>query len=180
MVTSILKGMHLTPSKHGPFLYTKILADPYAPIKSTPSGSDPSNPSSTSLPSNSTDRATIIIGLYVDNLVLYSTSQAEEDLIQELFQAKLKVDFMGDVDYFLGFAFTWACQYDVHLSIYLCQSAFTKLTSQHFGTNKFNRTPNMTPYCSRYPIDAIPNADPKDPDLKRHAKVYQSIVSYTN
>jgi hypothetical protein len=38
----------------------------------------------------------------------------------------------------------------------------------------------MTPYRSGIPIDSIPAADPKDPDLKRRTKVYQSIVGSIN
>ena len=38
----------------------------------------------------------------------------------------------------------------------------------------------MTPYRSGYPIDAIPNADPKDLDLKHRTKVYQSIAGCIN
>ena len=180
MVTSILKEMNLTPSKHDPCLYTGILSNPDAPPEALPSNSDPSDPASTSLPYDSTTRATINIGLYVDDFVFYSTSQAEEDLFQKLFQAKLQVDFMGDVDYFLGTAFTWTRRDDGHLSVHLCQSAFTEFTGQRFGVDKYNRTPNMTPYRSGYPIDAIPNADPKDPDLKRRTKVYQSIAGCIN
>jgi len=80
----------------------------------------------------------------------------------------------------LGTAFTWAKHDDGHLSVHLCQSAFTEYTAHRFGVDKMNRTPNMTPYRSGYPIDSIPNADPDDPDLKRRTKVYQSIVGCIN
>ena len=73
MFTLILKNTNLTPSKHDPYLYTGILADPDAPTKPPPSGSNPSNPSSTSVPSTSTDHVTISIGLHMDDSVFYST-----------------------------------------------------------------------------------------------------------
>ena len=47
--------------------------------------------------------------------------------------ANIKVEFMGDVDYFLGSAFTWKRLPDGHISVHLCQSAFTEFTSQCFG-----------------------------------------------
>ena len=87
---------------------------------------------------------------------------------------------MGDVNYFFGNAFTWARCDNGHLSIHLCQSAFTKFTGQCFGVDKFNRTPNITPYRAGYPIDTIPNANPKDLDLKCHTKFYQSIAGCIN
>eukprot|EP00804_Cyclotella_cryptica_P014486 CCRYP_004818-RA/>CCRYP_004818-RA protein AED:0.46 eAED:0.37 QI:0/0/0/1/1/1/2/0/357 len=43
-----------------------------------------------------------------------------------------------------------------------------------------NPVPNMTPYWSGLPIDAIPPPDPTDPDLKRRTKCYQSMVGCIN
>jgi hypothetical protein len=93
---------------------------------------------------------------------------------------KVVVDFMGDVDYFLGTAFTWKRHPDNHLSVHLCQSPFTEFTAHRFGIDKYNRTPNMTPYRSGLPIDSIASANPKDPDLKRCTKVYQAIIGSIN
>jgi len=186
MVTSILRDMNLSPSKHDPCLYTGILSDLTAPT-SSPTDSPSRSPSTSapitspsSLPTDHADRATISVGLYVDDFVFYSTSQAEEDLFQKLFQAKLTVDFMGDVEYFLGTAFTWIRHDNDHLSVHLSQSAFTEYTGQRFGVDKYNRTPNMSPYRSGYPIDSIPNSDPHDPDLKRRTKIFQRIIGCIN
>jgi len=43
-----------------------------------------------------------------------------------------------------------------------------------------NPVPNMTPYRSGLPIDAIPAADPNEGDFKRRTKVYQGIVGCIN
>ena len=159
MVTRILKDMGLTPSPHDPCLYSGI-------INTDQQVSSPRQP--------------IHIGLYVDDFVYYSTSDAEESLFQSVLSSKLTVDFMGDVDYFLGTAFTWTKHTDDHLSVHLSQSAFTEYTAHRFGVDKMNRVPNMTPYRSGYPIDAIPSVDPADPDLKRRTKIYQSMVGCIN
>ena len=87
---------------------------------------------------------------------------------------------MGDVDFFLGTAFTWKRHESGHLSVHLCQSAFAEYTAHRFGVDKMNRTPNMTPYRSGMPIDSIPPPDPNDPDGPRRKKVYQSIVGSIN
>ena len=59
---------------------------------------------------------------------------------------KIVVDFMDDVDYFLGTAFTWLRHDDGHVSVHLSQTAFTEFTAHRFSVNKMNRVPNMTPY----------------------------------
>ena len=77
---------------------------------------------------------------------------------------------MGDVDFFLGTAFTWMRHNDGHLSVHLCQSALTNYTARQFGVDKMNPVPNMTPYRSGLPIDAIPAADPEEGNFKRRTK----------
>ena len=91
---------------------------------------------------------------------LYSSDPAEEELFRNTLAQRIAVDFMGDVDYFLGTAFTWRRHDDEHVSVHLCQSAFTEFTAQRFGVDKMNQTPNMTPYRSGMPIDSIPAPDP--------------------
>ena len=192
MVTGILQDMGLSASLHDPCLYTGVLIDPDAsPTPTSLPGTSQTSPpppvltptppvAPPGLPPTSPPRATINVGLYVDDFVFYSTDQAEEDLFQKLFQNRLTVDFMGDVDYFLGTAFTWVQDDNGHLSVHLCQSAFTEFIGQRFGVDKLNRTPNLTPYRSGLHIDAIPNSDPNDPDLKRRTKVFQSIAGCIN
>ena len=170
MVTTILKDMGLKASPHDPCLFSGI-------ISNTSVSSSDATATSIPLPD---ERTTIHIGLYVDDFVFFSASQQEEDLFKAIFASKLKVDFMGAVDFFLGTAFTWSTQDDGEISVHLCQSAFTEYTAHRFSVDKMNQTPNMTPYRSGYPIDSIPQADLNDPDLKRRTKCYQQIVGCIN
>jgi hypothetical protein len=62
---------------------------------------------------------------------------------------EVMVDFMGNVDYFLGTAFTLKHHDSGHLSIHLCQSAFTGFAAHQFAVNKYIPIPAMTPYRSR-------------------------------
>eukprot|EP00804_Cyclotella_cryptica_P030501 CCRYP_008547-RA/>CCRYP_008547-RA protein AED:0.40 eAED:0.59 QI:0/-1/0/1/-1/1/1/0/288 len=94
--------------------------------------------------------------------------------------SKIKVDFMGTVDYFLGTAFTWKRHADGELSAFLSQTAFTEYMAHRFAVDTINPVLNMTPYRSGLLIDAIPPPDPKDPDLKRRTKCYQSMVGCIN
>ena len=94
------------------------------------------------------ERKEIHAGLYIDD--------------QKILATHIKVDFMGDADYFFGTAFTWKRLPDEHISVHLCQSAFTEYTATRFGIDDMNQVPNMSPYRSGYPIDAIPPSDPHD------------------
>ena len=65
------------------------------------------------------------VGLYVEDFVFYSSDPSQEVLFQTLLQEHIQVDFMVDVDYFLGTASTWLQHKDGNISVHLCQSAFT-------------------------------------------------------
>ena len=131
-------------------------------------------------PTASANTAIIRIGVYVDDFVFYSTDPAQEELFQSELEQRIKVDFMGDVDFFLGTAFTWLRHDDGNLSVHLSQTAFTEHTAHRFGIDAMTKVPNMTPWRSGLPIDSIPPPDPGDPDLARRTKVYQSIVGSIN
>jgi hypothetical protein len=125
---------------------------------SIPHPTDPSAaPTSITLPAQ---RQMIHIGVYVDDFVFYSTNDAEEDLFRQVLQSQITVDFMGDVDYFLGSAFLWQRHSNGHVSVHLSQSAFTEHTAHRFGLDRFKRVPNMTPYRSGLPIDSLPSPAP--------------------
>eukprot|EP00804_Cyclotella_cryptica_P016077 CCRYP_004202-RA/>CCRYP_004202-RA protein AED:0.18 eAED:-0.12 QI:0/0/0/1/0.5/0.33/3/0/1917 len=127
-----------------------------------------------------TSKAPIHVGLYVDDFVFYSACDAEQQRFQRILASKIKVDFMGDVDYFLGTAFTWKRHTNGELSAFLSQTAFTEYMAHRFAVDNMTPVPNMTPYRSGLPIDAIPPPNPKDPDLKRRTKCYQSMVGCIN
>ena len=118
--------------------------------------------------------------MYVDDFVFYSSDPAEEELFKQELAKRIKVDFMGDVDYFLGTAFTWLRHDTGHISVHMAQTAFTEFTAHRFGVDRMKRVPNMSPYRSGLPIDSLPPPDPSDPDLERRTKVYQSIVGSIN
>ena len=158
MFTNILKDMNLKPSSHDPCLFSGII--------------DNTDPKST--------RQEIHVGAYVDDFVFYSTDPAEEEKFKTALESKLKIDFMGDADYFLGTAFTWLRHEDGEVSVHLFQSAFTEFAAARFSVDKMNRVPNMTPYRSGLPIDSLPPPRDGDPDLKRRTKVYQGIIGSIN
>eukprot|EP00804_Cyclotella_cryptica_P022088 CCRYP_011573-RA/>CCRYP_011573-RA protein AED:0.27 eAED:0.27 QI:0/-1/0/1/-1/1/1/0/654 len=162
-ITSILQDMGLQPSPHDPCLYTGILNEP------NHTAHRPASPTSVSdLPSHvpTLPRHPVHVSLYVDDFVFYSVCDKEEQRFRRMLANKIKVDFMGDVDYFLDTAFTWKRHDNGELSAFLSQTAFTEYMAHRFAVDTMNPVPNMTPYRSGLPIDAIPPPDPKDPDLK--------------
>jgi len=186
-IASILQEIGLVQSPHDPCIFSGII-DPSASAFATTPNADgtitvtiPSatgiSESTITLPST---RRMIHVGIYVDDFVFYSTSDEEEELFRQSLQSKVTVDFMGDVDYFLGSAFLWKRHANGHVSVHMSQSAFTEHTAHRYGLDKFQRVPNMTPYRSGLPIDSLPPADANDPDLKRRTKLYQGIVGSIN
>ena len=80
----ILRDMGLTPSKHNPCLFSGVIDD------GTPL---------------STPRYTIHVGLYVNDFVFFSGSDAEESCFKHLLNEKVTTHFMGNIDFFLGSSF---------------------------------------------------------------------------
>ena len=87
---------------------------------------------------------------------------------------------MGDVDYFLGTAFTWLKNKYRNISVHICHSALTEFTAHWFLFHTSNKVPSMTQYCSGSPIDSIPPVDPLNPDLPRQKQAYHIIVGCIN
>jgi hypothetical protein len=65
------------------------------------------------------------VSVYVDDFIFYSTDPNVKALFQSELEKHIKVDFMGNVDFFLGTAFTWQRQNDGRFSVHMSQSAFT-------------------------------------------------------
>ncbi|KAL7523095.1 hypothetical protein ACHAWF_000367, partial [Thalassiosira exigua] len=160
--------MGLAPSVHDPCLFSgilNVLTDASSPSHPTSQDATPAGiPPPTSavswedhaVPVASSPRSVLHGGVYVDDFVFFSIDPTEEKLFQHELAKRCKVDFMGDVDFFLGTAFTWRKHDDGHLSVHMCQSAFVKHAAHRVGVHRMARVPNMTPWRSGLPIDSIP------------------------
>ena len=157
MVKVILLKMGLKASPHDPCLLSGVLDNPSSPENISEAQSQ------------------LHVGFYVENFVFYSSDPTQEALFKTSLQEHIQVDFMGDVNYFLGTTFTWLYHKDENISFHLCQLAFTEFTSHRFLAQSANKVPNIFLYRSGFPIDSIPPVDPLNPDLPRQRKFYQSI-----
>ena len=112
-INAILCSIGLTPNSHDPCLYSGFVRDP-----KDPSGSHSSKP--------------LALGIYVDDFVYFSEDPAVEALFERLLRERVKVDFMGLVEWFLGVHFSWRItksSVDVHMN----QSGFaTNLVEQFY------------------------------------------------
>jgi hypothetical protein len=73
----------------------------------------------------------------VDDFVFYSENPEQETLFMSKLKKRVVVDFMGNVDFFLGTAFTWQRHDSGDLSIHLSQAAFMEFAAHRFAVNKY-------------------------------------------
>ena len=124
------------------------------------------------------DKPPIYLGLYVDDFVYYSNSDEVEQWFEKNLQSHIKVDFMGDVQWFLGQRYEWMRDQEGSISCHISQQAFVegmlqKLKLQHLKTTE-------TPYRSGLKIDRIEHT-PIDPRVEKDFITrYQSAIGCLN
>ena len=93
--------------------------------------------------------------IYVDDFIYFSTSDEVENYFEKALKEHVIVDFMGTVDYFLGIRFNWNTENKEELSCKLVQEGYIETLGHKMGLSNASIKPNMTPYRSGFPIDAI-------------------------
>jgi hypothetical protein len=117
------------------------------------------------------------LSLYVDDFVYFLEDPNVEVLFECLLQERVKVDFMGLVEWFLGIHFSWrftSSRVDVHLN----QTGFAANLVKLFCRDSWDPTPMATPYWSGVPINSIaplPDVDDSPSQLRR-TEAYQSLI----
>ncbi len=132
---------------------------------------DPCNPSAPHL------NVPLSLGLYVDDFVYFLEDLDVEVLFECLLQERVKIDFMGLVEWFLGIHFLWrftSSRVDVHLN----QTGSTANLVELFCPDSWDPTPTATPYWSCLPINSIaPSPDANDsPSQLQPMEAYQSLI----
>ena len=126
---TILTSLHLTPCKNAPCIFHGNLIPGEPPL---------------------------YIGVYVDDFVYFSTSTKVEAEFESKLQTLTDVDFLGNVQHFLGIKFAWT-RMDDTLTAHLSQSAFIDNLSREAGFDPLCTKSPKTPYRSGLPIDSIPD-----------------------
>ena len=118
MVNSILIAVGLQPSLHDPCLFLGV----------------PSSPTS---PAAATDKS-LHLGLYVDDFVYFSEDSAIKKRFERLIAAKLKVKFMGTVNWFLGTHFEWVPRNQLTVPMNSTWSFSASKRSKRFSMAEFS------------------------------------------
>jgi hypothetical protein len=148
-----LKSMGLHSSQNSPCLFVGTLIDGEAPI---------------------------FVGIYVDDIIYFSPSDAVKKKFEEQLSALGSIEFMGQVSHFLGIEFTWSHQPDGNLSVTLTQQSFAEMLLENLGCSTSSKSMFTSPYRSGISIDSIP---PDEITSTEHDKLwlqYQSIVGSLN
>ena len=122
----------------------------------------------------------IYVGIYADDIIFFSPSDAVEKNFESLLSTLGNVDFMGQVSHFLGIEFTWKTLPDGHLCISLTQQSFIDTLMDNMGITTDSMSSFSTPYRSGYPIDSIPFVDMSSGDRDSLRLKYQSLVGSLN
>jgi hypothetical protein len=108
-------------------------------------------------------RPPLYLALYVDDLIYFSEDPAVEQHFEQELASRIKVDFMGDVDYYLGICFNWRRESDGHVSVHMSQEGYANAFIDEMGLQNAVTSPKMTPYRSGLPIDSLP----KQPNVSK-------------
>ena len=119
----------------------------------------------------------IYCGIYVDDFIYYSTSDKVEQWFEQQLKSHVKVDFMGDVSWFLGQRYEWHNDVD-GLSCHVSQQAFVEGMIDKHGLN--DCTTAKTPFRSGLKIDRITHDEIKPEDKPKLVQAYQSIMGGIN
>jgi hypothetical protein len=87
----------------------------------------------------------IYVGIYVDDNIYFSTSDAVKQQFEHLLSTIGNVDFMGQVSHFLGIEFTWEHHDDGHLTISLTQQSFAEDLIESLGFSLASISTFLTP-----------------------------------
>jgi deoxyuridine 5'-triphosphate nucleotidohydrolase len=118
----------------------------------------------------------LYLGLYVDDFIYFSESDAVENKFEEEFGQKLDTDFNGKIGYFLGINFTHDVSPSGDVTIMMSQEAFVDNLVQMANLADASVYEPKTPYRSGFPVDSIPH---KPPTLAQdQAKLCHTMQTY--
>jgi hypothetical protein len=118
----------------------------------------------------------IYVGIYVDDIIYFSTSDAVKKCFEELLSNLVSVDFMGQVSNFLGIEFSWQHHPDGHITVSLTQQSFAESLIESLGFDTLNASSFATPYRSGIPIDSIPTENLSSVQRDKLRLKYQSLI----
>jgi len=122
----------------------------------------------------------IYVGIYVDDIIYFSTCDQVERKFEELLGGLVSVENMGQVSHFLGIEFTWNFHDDGNLTVLLTQQSFAENLVESLGFTDISLSTYITPYRSGYPIDSVPSDSQSATQRDQLRLQYQSLVGSLN
>jgi hypothetical protein len=153
MLSSHLKGIGLECSALSPCLFTGVLIPGQPPI---------------------------YVGIYVDDIIYFSVSDAVEKEFETKLSSIGSVDFMGQVSLFLGTEFSWVHHPDGHVTVSLTQQSFIESLMESLNITSSKQSTFTTPYRSGKSIDSILPESLSSAVRDNLRLQYQSLVGSLN
>ena len=122
----------------------------------------------------------LYIGLYVDDIIYFSSDTLVEQAFETELRKHLDVKFLGQADWYLGMRLDWSTDTEGNPTCFVSQDAYIQHIITTMKLHSANTNSNMTPYRSGYPIDTIPQHNYSEEDQKKLTKLYQSFVGMLN
>jgi hypothetical protein len=122
----------------------------------------------------------LYVGVYVDDLIYFSSSDIVEQKFEELLGNLVSVDFMGQISHFLGIEFSWTHHPGGHITVNLTQQSFAETLIDSLGFGSLSLSTYISPYRSGLPIDSIPHEDMPTIERDSLRLQYQLLVGSLN
>jgi len=122
----------------------------------------------------------IYVGIYVDDIIYFSSSNEVERLFETELATIGNVDFMGKVSHFLGIEFTWSDLPNGDLCVSLTQQSFIESLLDSLNISVEGISTYTSPYHSGIHVNSIPYQDMLPFDRDRLRLQYQSLVGSLN
>lgn len=101
----------------------------------------------------------IYVAIYVDKIIYFSLVDDVEQYFCLALSQKIKVDFLGDAEWYIGIKFVWNKSSDGSVSCHFSQEGYAAAIVEEIGLSQANKSPLMTSFRSGLPINAIPHFD---------------------
>ncbi len=122
----------------------------------------------------------IYVGIYVDDIIYFSVSDAVEQKFEGLLSSIGQVDFMGQVTLFLGIEFSWVFHPDGNLTVSLTQQSFIETLCDSLQIQSTHHSTFTTPYRAGISIDSIPTDNLSSSNRDDLRLKYQSLIGSLN
>jgi hypothetical protein len=80
----------------------------------------------------------LYLGVYVDDFTYVSASDAVERVFEQALSLELKIDWMGDVTWFLGKCYDWQTDANDNLTVSITQPAKIKAMLEEYDMSDCN------------------------------------------